>query len=260
MASPQKENGYTPISNELLDAILRTNFVATQLKLILCCCRYTYGFSRKEAELSESYICKAIGISKRYVSQELNTLIAMKVINVVKESTYTSSRILSLNKNYEEWESRTTVLQVNHSSTVEPEQDTTVEPQFTTTVEPQFHQDKQELKQELKQKEIDAFFDRIWKIYPIKQGKGSVSLRQKKVLFKIGYEEISRCVERYLKTRIGEDKKFTKHGSTFFNSGYIDYLDENYNQPQLPLFQPRGPQIAGSKSKWEQYREEHNEV
>lgn len=151
MASPQKENGYTPISNELLDAILRTNFIATHLKLILCCCRYTYGFSRKEAELSEAYICKAIGVGKRYVSQELKTLIDMKVLIVVKESTYTSSRILELNKNYEEWGSRTTVLQSNYNSTVELEQDTTVEPQTNTTVEPQCYQDKQDIKQDIKQ-------------------------------------------------------------------------------------------------------------
>lgn len=151
MASPQKENGYTPISNELLDAILRHNFISTHLKLILCCCRYTYGFSRKEAELSETYISKATGISKRYISQELRNLIEMNVLKVVRESSFTESRILELNKNYDEWKSRTTVPQANHSSTVEQEQDTTVEPQFNTTVEPQFHQDKQTLKQTLKQ-------------------------------------------------------------------------------------------------------------
>jgi phage replication O-like protein O len=243
MASPQKENGYTPISNELLDVVLRTNFVATHLKLILCCCRYTYGFSRKEAELSESYICKAIGVSHRYVSQELNTLIDMRVITVVKESTYTSSRIIALNKNYDEWGSRTTVPQVNHSSTVEPEQDTPVELQFTTPVEPQFHQDKQELKQDIKQRDIDAFFEKAWGMYPRKEGKGSVSITQKKKLFVLG-DEFIRCIERYAKSRIGEEPKFTKQGSTFFNSGYIDYLDKNFNQQQIEIPKPEA-------SKWQ---------
>lgn len=228
MASPQKENGFTPISNELLDAILKTNFTATQLKLVLCCCRYTYGFSRKEAKLSESYLNKATGISKRYISQELRQLIDLKVIIVIKESTYTEPRTFELNKNYETWLSRTTVPQVNYKSTDEPEQDTTVEPQFNTTVEPQFHQERKNIKKELKQDTVVGFFETIWSAYPKKEGKGSVSKTQKEKLFRIGLEHILRCIERYKKEKSGTDKQYLQMGSTFFNSGYVDYLDENY--------------------------------
>ena len=28
---------------------------------------------------------------------------------------------------------------------------------------------------------------------------------------------------------------YYKHGSTFFNSGYVDYLDENYESIDIPL-------------------------
>ena len=68
----QLENGYTKIANELLVAIYGTNFNATQLKIILCVIRYTYGFNRKSHELSIGFISKATGISKRYISEELN--------------------------------------------------------------------------------------------------------------------------------------------------------------------------------------------
>ena len=77
---------------------------------------------------------------------------------------------------------------------------------------------------------LDDFFESIWKLYPIKKGKGQVSKTKKKALQRIGYEQISRCVERFLKdmSDAGRDRKYWMHGSTFINSGYVDYLDENW--------------------------------
>ena len=84
---------------------------------------------------------------------------------------------------------------------------------------------------------LDGFFDSIWKLYPRKEGKGSVSKTQKQKLQKIGYEQMERCIVRY-KAKLkndGTEEKYIKQGSTFFNSGYVDYLDENYepNKPEV---------------------------
>jgi len=76
--------------------------------------------------------------------------------------------------------------------------------------------------------DVELFFESIWQLYPIKKGKGSVSKAQKTKLFKIGYDQLHRCIERYAKEQKSEDKKYWKYGSTFFNSGYVDYLDCNY--------------------------------
>ena len=48
-------------------------------------------------------------------------------------------------------------------------------------------------------------------------------------MLKIGEEELLRAIERY-KTELEKDAEWRKpqNGSTFFNSGYVDYLDENY--------------------------------
>jgi len=81
LASPQIESGYSPVSNELLEAIYQTTFNATQLKIILFIIRYTFGFSRKQHKISVNFISKGTGISKRYISSELNKLI---VNNAVK--------------------------------------------------------------------------------------------------------------------------------------------------------------------------------
>jgi hypothetical protein len=74
------------------------------------------------------------------------------------------------------------------------------------------------------------FFEQIWQLYPKKEGKGQVSLAQKKKLYSIGLEEMTRAIDRYKKDKQGTDRKYLKNGSTFFNSGYIDYLDANYQE------------------------------
>ena len=77
--------------------------------------------------------------------------------------------------------------------------------------------------------DLEEFFESIWTLYPVKRGKGSVSKTQKKNLQDIGYEQIKRCIERYVSEMesLNRDKKYWKNGSTFFNSGYVDYLDCN---------------------------------
>lgn len=82
-----------------------------------------------------------------------------------------------------------------------------------------------------KSAEIDAFFEKIWKLYPRKKGKGQVKRRQKQRLMELG-DEIARCIERYKAETVGKDEQYIMYGSTFFNSGYIDYLDTNYGDQE----------------------------
>lgn len=79
--------------------------------------------------------------------------------------------------------------------------------------------------------EINDLFERLWKLYPCKKGKGQISDAKKKRLYEIGYEEMKRAIQRYA-AELEKDASWRKpqNGSTFFNSGYIDYLDCNYAQ------------------------------
>lgn len=85
------------------------------------------------------------------------------------------------------------------------------------------------------EKAINECFERVWKKYPSKKGKGQVSDTKKKVLYQIGEEHIQRALKRYL-DGLEKDASWRKpqNGSTFFNSGYVDYLDENYEKPLEP--------------------------
>ena len=74
-----------------------------------------------------------------------------------------------------------------------------------------------------------ALFEKLWKLYPLKRGKAQVSGAKKLKLLKIGFDEMSRAIERY-KSELEKDSDWrkTQNGSTFFNSGYVDYLDANF--------------------------------
>lgn len=95
---------------------------------------------------------------------------------------------------------------------------------------------------------LEDFFETIWKLYPIKKGKGQVSESKKKTLQRIGLEELQRCIERFEDDMKDRDRKYWMHGSTFFNSGYVDYLDKNYlfgNEENLIIAEKEEEELVG---------------
>lgn len=103
MASPQKENGYTSIANELLEQIYRRRFSASQLKILLLVIRFTYGFNRKTAALSNTFIASGTGMHEITVSKEVGTLLRDNVLKLHKKPTFHNSRVIGINKDYESW-------------------------------------------------------------------------------------------------------------------------------------------------------------
>lgn len=89
--------------------------------------------------------------------------------------------------------------------------------------------------QEEKKPSIEATFEAVWKLYPIKRGKGQVTHATKKKIHELGVEKISRAIGRYLKEIKDTGKEqYMVIGSTFFNGRYIDYLDENFVELKKP--------------------------
>ena len=82
--------------------------------------------------------------------------------------------------------------------------------------------------------DANALFERVWKLYPLKKGKGKISDAAKKRIAAIDYNEMARAIERYKKYVDSVDYLHYQNGSTFFNSGYIDYLDANYTVANTP--------------------------
>lgn len=78
----------------------------------------------------------------------------------------------------------------------------------------------------------DALFDLVFNLYPVKRGRNAVKKTQREKLLKIGYDELKRAIDRYISEQQakGTELKYYKQGSTFFNSGYVDYLDANFKE------------------------------
>lgn len=77
-----------------------------------------------------------------------------------------------------------------------------------------------------------ADFDELWTLYPRKKGKGSIINSNSKLEFiSKNKAELKRCIARYSKEVEGKEQKYIMYGSTFFTTGYIDYLDNNYKEP-----------------------------
>jgi phage replication O-like protein O len=94
--SPQKENGYTPIANELLEAFCKCKLLEYERCLVMTIWRKTYGWSKKEDWVSNSQLSESTGIARPNITRTLNSL---KEKNIISKN----GKKVSVNKNYNEW-------------------------------------------------------------------------------------------------------------------------------------------------------------
>ena len=103
MASPQKENGYTPIANEILEHIIKEKLNGTQFRILIAVWRNTYGFNRKSHEISDVFLSKAISVPRQQIAREIKPLIERNIILVLKNAKYNASKTIAFNKDYGTW-------------------------------------------------------------------------------------------------------------------------------------------------------------
>ena len=125
--------------------------------------------------------------------------------------------------------------------------------QITTTKESK--EVKKDINKTLCKADASELFERLWKAYPNKRGKGQVSDAKKKKIAEIGEEEMQRAMARYIEELEQQTWKKTQNGSTFFNSGYIDYLDENYEKPAVIAQKPKNNQFRNFEERDYDYDE-----
>ncbi len=105
--------------------------------------------------------------------------------------------------------------------------------------------ERQKVKQEAAQ-----LFEKLWEQYPCKRGKAKVSDSSKMKLLKTGADQMQRALSRYLFDLKRENWRKPQNGSTFFTSGYIDYLDSNYAPaPEQPRSQAAGTKFNNFKQR-----------
>ncbi|KXK32655.1 MAG: hypothetical protein UZ01_00477 [Candidatus Brocadia sinica] len=102
MASPQCENGYTKIANEILEALIRADLSGQELKITLFVLRKTYGFNKKDDFISLSQMAKALGCLKVRCAQVVKNLESMKILTV-NENINGIGKSYRFNKDFETW-------------------------------------------------------------------------------------------------------------------------------------------------------------
>lgn len=115
--SAQLENGYTRIADEILEKLAKTKLNGTQFRILMVVWRATYGWNKKNHEISESFLAKATGIHKQQIKRELKSLIEKEILIVVKPPTFNQARVIEFNKRYQISSEVTKKIPVNENDT-----------------------------------------------------------------------------------------------------------------------------------------------
>lgn len=205
--------------------IFRTNYQDEYEELKCNQCYFSYSALEKELNLSHRKLIRIMNdleisgfISWAFKSK---TRHKQSVLNLLKERTSkstskgTSKRIGKDVKN--------TMVTINMESVKEPVEALVKEPSS-----------KNISKNSISDIDYQIFFEELWSLYPNKKGKAKSRELVYKILAKYSKDELKRAVERYSNS-CGTDIKYIKHGSSFFNGGFEDYLDVNYVEDKKAL-------------------------
>lgn len=99
---PQLEDGHVRIANELYDAMLGKLHSFRHLKVAMAIVRKTYGYRKKEDDLTVSQLASLTGIHRNNVGKALTELEAARVINPVRPGAH--GLIIGINKHHEQWQ------------------------------------------------------------------------------------------------------------------------------------------------------------
>lgn len=80
MTTPQLENGYTRIANEILEALAKINLSPYETRIIFIIWRKTYGYQKPEDWISWSQLKELTGISPPHISRTLRRLFERKIV------------------------------------------------------------------------------------------------------------------------------------------------------------------------------------
>lgn len=99
MASPQLEDGYTKIANELLEAIIGCYLSSYEKDVLLAIVRKTYGWGKKDDWVAACQLSDLTGIPRPHITRTVKKLQAKKIV------TQTGNKI-GVQKDYERWKVR----------------------------------------------------------------------------------------------------------------------------------------------------------
>ncbi len=117
MANPQLEDGHTKIANEIMDALMRTNFPSHERRILDCILRSTYGWHKKMDRISYSQFAAQTGIDHRNIGRSLTSL---KRRGIIICNGHGYSLEYGLQKDYLLWDKNSITVDTNLPSSETP--------------------------------------------------------------------------------------------------------------------------------------------
>jgi phage replication O-like protein O len=106
--SPQCENGFTRLANEIIEALMRTNLSAYQSRILWAIWRETYGHQKKQDWISNSQLAEMTGIKKGHVSRTIKELLTRNIVTK-------SGNKIGFCKDYTQWRELPKLVTVTNS-------------------------------------------------------------------------------------------------------------------------------------------------
>ncbi|SRR6266481_1119368 len=100
MASPQKENGFTPVANEIVEALARTRINGEAMQVLWVILRKTYGYQKKEDAIALSQFVEFTGLKRQTVYKAIHKLL---MLGIVTQKGSTIANKYCFIKNYALW-------------------------------------------------------------------------------------------------------------------------------------------------------------
>lgn len=160
MKSPQTEDGFTKIANELQDAFCKVDLSGSSWRCLSVIIRKTYGYHKKKDSISLTQFEQLTGMTRMGVAKGLNELEKNKMIFRCRAKYITSYEV---NKNYEEWGS------IQNDTSIQLYTKTSIQNDTKTSIQLYTHKRK-ERKKEISETKVSQLLalkekDMGWKPY-----------------------------------------------------------------------------------------------
>ena len=208
MASPQKENGFTSIANELAEAFQRLHLSGNQWRLLWVILRLTYGWNKKTDYISLTTFEKCTGLNRWNFKQYLDDLFHREII-IRDNSGYITK--YGLQKDYTKWKTS-----IKNNTSIRNDTATGIKNNTKTSIKNDTHKRQKTIKN------TDmSSFDEFWKVYPSRNGRKLEKDESLKAFIRIRREEfenVVRAAKNYAESKdvqngigIRDPKRFLKN-------------------------------------------------
>lgn len=220
MASPQIQNGYLKIANELVKQFKKFRISGEEWQILWVVFSKTYGFNKKQDQISLTIFEYETGIKRSNIVRARDRLVSKKILGIKKETRDVTTYWIE--KDYEKWTllvSKKRLLNNDTRGSIIFDNQLVSKKRHTKDI-------KDNLKTIYSPSIID--FEQIWSKYPNKVGKKmAIKHFKASVKTKEDLENLQKAITNYLSSK-RVSQGFVQNGSTFMNNwrDWIDYKEE----------------------------------